>query len=401
MTTTRMAPRLLTLGAALVLFAAACNNGGTATTAPTAAAAGGNYAQFTPDAALLAAAKAEGGTLTTIALPHDWCNYGQIESAAANPNNVIDIFKARTGLAVNELSPLAGSGDEIEAIKTNKDNKGPQAPDVVDVGLSFGPSGKADGLFAPYKVATWDTIPADVKDADGAWYGDYYGVFSFEVNTTLVPNVPKDWSDLLKAEYKNKIALAGDPRVSSQAILSVFASGLANGGSLDDATKGLDFFKQLKDSGNLIPGVIASATTVANGETPISIRWTYNALAGRDATAAAGGPKIEVVVPTSGRFGGVYVQAISAYAPHPNAAKLWMEFLYSDEGQNMWLNGYCVPIRYPDLVKGNKVPAASLAKLPDVTGTVFPSLDQLTAAKKLITEQWDTVVGVSYPTPAP
>ena len=115
MTTTRMAPRLLTLGAALVLFAAACNNGGTATTAPTAAAAGGNYAQFTPDAALLAAAKAEGGTLTTIALPHDWCNYGQIESAAANPNNVIDIFKARTGLAVNELSPLAGSGDEIEA----------------------------------------------------------------------------------------------------------------------------------------------------------------------------------------------------------------------------------------------------------------------------------------------
>jgi putative spermidine/putrescine transport system substrate-binding protein len=349
---------------------------------------------------LIAAAKAE-GNLTTIALPHDWCNYGQIEGAAPNPNNVIDIFKARTGLAVNELSPLAGSGDEIEAIKTNKDNKGPQAPDVVDVGLSFGPSGKSEGLFANYKVATWDTIPADVKDADGAWYGDYYGVFSFEVNTTLVPNVPKDWPDLLKDEYKNKIALAGDPRVSSQAILSVYASGLANGGSLDDATKGLDFFKQLKDKGNLIPGVVASATTVANGETPITIRWTYNALAGRDATAAAGGPKIEVVVPSSGRFGGVYVQAISAYAPHPNAAKLWMEFLYSDEGQNMWLNGYCVPIRYPDLVKNNKIPAASLAKLPDVTGTVFPSLTQLDAARKLITEKWDSVVGVSYPTPAP
>jgi putative spermidine/putrescine transport system substrate-binding protein len=395
-------PRIVALGAAVVFVVAACStpaaSGGPGASSGTGT--GGSYEQFVPDAALLAEAKKE-GTLTTIALPHDWCNYGQIEGAAPNPQNVIDTFKARTGLAVNELNPLAGSGDEIEAVKANKDNKGPQAPDVLDIGLAFGPSAKAEGLLANYKVKTWDTIPADVKDADGAWYGDYYGVFAFEVNKSLVPNVPKDWADLLKPEYKTKIALPGDPRASSQAILAVFASGLANGGSLDDATKGLDFFKQLKDSGNLIPGVIASATTVANGETPITIRWTYNALAGRDATAAAGGPEIEVVVPTSGRFGGVYVQAISAYAPHPNAAKLWQEFLYSDEGQNMWLRGYCHPIRYPDLVQNNKVPADQLAKLPDVTGTVFPTLAQLDAARTLITTQWDSVVGVSYPTPAP
>ncbi|HET9853382.1 MAG TPA: extracellular solute-binding protein, partial [Candidatus Limnocylindrales bacterium] len=374
MTTTRALPRVLTLGVATLIVVAACSQAPGGSTAPTTGTGtGGSYAEFVPPADLLAAAKTE-GTLTTIALPHDWCNYGQIEGAAPNPQNVIDVFKARTGLAVNELNPLAGSGDEIEAIKANKDNKGPQAPDVIDVGLAFGPSSKDEGLLMPYKVATWDTIPADVKDADGAWYGDYYGVFSFEVNKSLVPNVPQDWADLLKDEYKGKIALPGDPRASSQAILAVFASGLANGGSLDDATKGLDFFKQLKDKGNLIPGVIANATTVANGETPITIRWTYNALAGRDATAAAGGPEISVVVPASGRFGGVYVQGISAYAPHPNAAKLWEEFLYSDEGQNMWLRGYCHPIRYPDLVKNNKVPADQLAKLPDVTGTVFPTL---------------------------
>jgi putative spermidine/putrescine transport system substrate-binding protein len=401
LTSTRALPRLLTLGAAVVFVAAACSQGGTGSAAPTTGGGtGGSYEEFKPDATLLAAAKAE-GTLTTIALPHDWCNYGQVEGAAPNPNNVIDIFKARTGLAVNELDPLAGSGDEIEAIKANKDNPGPAAPDVVDVGLAFGPSAKTEGLLANYKVATWDTIPADVKDADGAWYGDYYGVFAFEVNTAVVPNVPKDWSDLLKDEYKGKIALAGDPRTSSQAILAVYASGLANGGSLDDATKGLDFFKQLNDKGNLIAGVIANATTVASGDTPITIRWTYNALAGRDASAAAGGSKIDVVVPTSGRFGGVYVQGISAYAPHPKAAQLWEEFLYSDEGQNMWLRGYCHPIRYPDLVAKNKVPAEQLAKLPDVAGTVFPSLAQLDAARTLITTQWDSVVGVNYPTPAP
>ena len=89
-------------------------------------------------------------------------------------------------------------------------------------------------------------------------------------------------------------------------------SALANGGSLDDAQPGLDFFKKLNDSGNLKP-IIATAATVAAGETPITIRWTYNALSNRDTTAASGGPEIEVVVPASGRFAGVYVQGISAY----------------------------------------------------------------------------------------
>ncbi|MEO5918844.1 MAG: extracellular solute-binding protein [Candidatus Limnocylindrales bacterium] len=331
--------------------------------------------------ALIDAAKAE-GTLTTIALPHDWCNYG----------GVIDGFKAKYGLAVNELDPNAGSGDEIEAIKANKDNPGPQAPDVIDVGLAFGPTAKADGLIQPYKVATWDTIPDSAKDADGYWYGDYYGVLSFEVNTAVVANVPADWSDLLKPEYANQVALAGDPLASNQAIQAVFAASLANGGSLDDASKGLDFFKDLNAKGNFVP-VIAKPGTIASGETPITIRWTYNALSNRDSSAASGGPEIKVVVPTSGRFAGVYVQAISAYAPHPNAAKLWMEYLYSDEGQNLWLDGYCHPIRYENLIANNAVPAEALAKLPDVAGAVFPSLDQLNAAKALITTEWPNVVG--------
>src|SRR6185312_8174491 len=120
---------------------------------------------------LVKAAKAE-GQLTIIAVPHDWCGYGA----------VIESFKAKYGLTVNELNPDAGSGDEIEAIKANKDNKGPQAPDVIDVGLSFGPSSKKDGLLQPYKVSTWDSIPDDQKDAEGYWYGDYYGVLAFEIN---------------------------------------------------------------------------------------------------------------------------------------------------------------------------------------------------------------------------
>jgi putative spermidine/putrescine transport system substrate-binding protein len=319
--------------------------------------------------------------LTTIALPHDWCNYG----------GMLDGFVKKTGVKLNELLPNGGSGDEVEAIKANKTNKGPQAPDVIDVGISFGPSSKADGLLMNYKVPTWDTIPANAKDPDGAWYGDYYGVLSFEVNTAVVKTVPKDWLDLLKPDYKNSVALAGDPTASNQAIQSVQAAALANGGSLDDAQKGLDFFKQLKEAGNFVP-IIAKQASVASGETPIVITWSYLALADRD--ALKGNPAIEVVIPTTGRFGGMYAQAISAFAPHPDAAKAYMDYLYSDEGQLNWLAGYCYTTRYDDLVAKNVIPADLKAKLPDVKGAVFPTDAQLAASKTLITGQWKAVVGV-------
>jgi len=327
---------------------------------------------------LIKAAKAE-GTLSTIALPHDWCNYGEI----------IEGFKAKYGIAVNELNPDAGSGDEIEAIKANKDNPGPQAPDVIDVGISFGDPAKADKLIQPYKVANWDTIDPKLKDPDGYWYGDYFSILTFEVNKAAVKNTPQDWADLLKPEYKNQVALAGDPRASSQAINAVYAAALASGGSLDDAQPGLDYFKKLNDANNFVP-TIAKPGTIDTGATPITIRWAYNALSHKD--TAAGNPEIEVVVPKSGRFLGVYAQAISAYAPHPNAAKLWMEYLYSDEGQAGWLKGYCHTTLLDDL-KARGVSSDLIAKLPDIAGAVYPSAEQAAKAKELITTQWDAVVG--------
>jgi putative spermidine/putrescine transport system substrate-binding protein len=393
------------LVAALTLAAAACTPGG-ATTAPSSAAATaspsaatsasasasgaspsssaaavGNAKPWAPDATLLAAAKKE-GSLTTIALPHSWCNYGE----------ALSTFKTATGLTLNELNPDGGSGDEVNAIKSNKGNTGPQAPDVIDVGLSFGPQAMKEKLIQPYKVSTWDSIPATAKDANGYWYGDYYGVLSFEVNTDVVTNVPKDWADLLKPEYKGKVALAGDPTVSNQAISAVWAAGIASGGSLDNAQPGLDFFKKLNDAGNFVP-IISKTANVASGETPIRIAWTYNGLADKD--KLAGNPNIQVVVPTSGRFGGMYVQAISAYAPHPNAAKLWMEFLYSDQGQNLWLKGYCNPIRYDAMVSAGTVDPAAQAKLPDTAGTKLPTLEQITKASDLIAKNWASQVGAT------
>lgn len=352
--------------------------------AATPAPSTGTGEEMSPEMQALVDAAEEEGTISTIALPDNWCNYGE----------VIEGFGSRYGLEYNGLDPNAGSGDEIEAVKANRDNPGPQAPDVIDVGFGFGPQIVEEGIVQPYQVSTWDTIPDDAKHPDGYWFGDYYGVLALQVNTDVVTDVPQDWTDLLDPKYNGQVALAGDPRTSNQAIQSVYAAGLAYGGSLDDASAGLQFWADLVAAGNFVP-VIADTASFARGETPIIVQWDYLALTDRD--TLAGNPNVEIVIPASGVFAGIYIQGISAFAPHPNAAKLWMEWLYSDEGQLLWLKGYCHPIRYNDLAARGVIPADLAAALPPAelyAQAVFPSLDQLNAARELITTQWDTVVGV-------
>lgn len=385
------APAPTATKAAAAPSTAAASTAPAASAAPVASAAANLPA---PPAPGPASAQAAGGLdklveaakndkeLSTIALPDDWANYGAIKKA----------FLAKYSfLKHNDLNPDGSSSEEVEAIRANAGNKGPQNPDVIDVGFTWGPAAKNDKLLQPYKVATWETIPDKLKDPDGAWYGDYYGVMALEVNTQVVKNVPQDWADLLKPEYKGQVALAGDPTASSQAQNAVWAAALGNGGSLDDATPGLQFFKKLNDAGNLLP-VIAKPATIAKGETPIAIRWDYNALANRDTT---GGNTIQVVIPKSGSLAGVYVQAISAYAPRPNAARLWMEFLYSDEGQLLFIKGYATPVRFDDLKKRNVIPADVLAKLPQTSAQIaLPNAAQITAAGDKIKAGWTTTVGV-------
>lgn len=332
--------------------------------------------------ALIAAAKAE-GELNVITLPNDWCSYGVM----------METFSAKYGIKVNSLLPDGGSADELQAIIDNKETKGPQAPDVIDVGPAYGPLAKEQSLLAPYKVATWDTMAGD-KDADGFYYTDYNGVMVFEVNTDVVTDVPQDWADLLDEKYNGQIAIAGDPRASNQAAQTVYAAALANGGDLDNIQPGLDFFKQLNEKGNLLP-LIADSGPIAKGETPITFQWNYLAAANKD--NFAGNPNIEIVYPKSVNWGGYYLQAISAYAPHPAAARLWEEFLYSDEGHLIWMGGYCAPARLADMLKRDVVPAELVAKLPDpeiIASSVVPNGGQLKAARELIKNEWDNVVGL-------
>ncbi len=375
----------LKVSAAASASAVLASCGGAATEAP-AALPDLTTGEAIPMDALIAAAKTE-GQLTTIALPHDWANYGEI----------IETYKAKYGLTVNELNPDAGSADELEAIRANKDAAGPQAPDVIDIGVAHTVTAMADGLVAKYKVSTFDTIP--MKDPDGYWWAEYYGALVFEVIKGAVPT-PADWEDLLDPVYKGKVAMAGDVLKSNQSVQTVFASGISRLGknpeTMDDAMKaaelGLEYWKELNAAGNFIP-VIADQGKIAMGETPLVMEWDYLALANRD--ALAGNPELEIVVPKTGVIAGPYAGGISAYAPHPYAARLWWEFVMSDEGQLLYLKGYAHPIRYTDMASRGVIPADMAAKLPPAeayANAYFPTVEILGATKTYITDNWRKVV---------
>jgi putative spermidine/putrescine transport system substrate-binding protein len=172
----------------------------------------------------------------------------------------------------------------------------------------------------------------------------------------------------------------------------VFSAALANGGSLNDVGPGIDFFANLKKIGNFIP-VQSTPQTVTSGQTPISIDWDYLNLAYVKESPAA---HWKVSVPSDGVYGAYYCQAINATAPHPNAARLWQEFLYSDQGQLLWLKGFSHPARFQDLATRKAIPKNLLAALPSASiyaNVKFASSAQQTKAKNLIAQQWPTKVG--------
>ncbi len=328
---------------------------------------------------LIAQAKKE-GHLNTIALPPDWANYGEIMST----------FQKKYGIGITNNNPDGSSAEENQAVQSLQGDS--RAPDVVDDGPAFAIAGTAQGLFAKYFVSEFSTIPRSMKDTRGYWTGDYWGAVSIGYNANLISTPPKTWQDLLKPDYKGKVALNGSPLTSGSAVAGVFAAALGNGGSLSNVQAGIDLFAKMKSSGNFIP-VQSTPQTVASGQTPISIDWDYLNLGYAKEFPAA---NWKVTIPADGVYGAYYAQAINAHAPHPWAARLWEEFLYSDQGQLLWLKGYSHPARFQDLAARKVIPKALLAALPAASlyaKVKFASSGQQTAAKALIASQWPSKVG--------
>jgi putative spermidine/putrescine transport system substrate-binding protein len=322
--------------------------------------------------ALVDAAKKE-GQLNVIALPPDWANYGAI----------IKAFSDKYGIKVNSAQPDAASQDEINAANQQKGKS--TAPDVFDLGQSVALANKA--MFAPYKVATFDDIPQAYKDSNGAWVNDYGGYMSIGFDSAKVPPVT-DVNDLLKPEYNGKVALNGDPTQAGAAFSGVLMVALSQGGSVDDIAPGVDFFRKLKSAGNFLP-VDPTPATIESGQTPVVIDWNY-----LNAAETAKLPSWQVFVPQNAVVAGYYYQAVNKDAPHPAAARLWQEFLYSDEGQNLYATGGVRPVRADQMLQAGTIDKTAVAKIPVIDGPVtVPTPDQTAKATKYLADNWAKAVG--------
>ncbi|CAN5589792.1 extracellular solute-binding protein [soil metagenome] len=320
---------------------------------------------------LVAAAQAE-GELNVIALPDNWANYGAIKQA----------FEAKYDIVINDADPDISSAEEIAAADNLKGQD--TAPDVFDLGTTV--TLASTDYFAPYQVANWDEIPDANKEATGLYVNDYTGSMSIGYNSNDVP-APTSLDDLLKPEYKGAVALNGDPTQAGAALAAIGLATVQQGGTLDDFTPGIDFFAKLNDAGNFIP-VNATGATIASGETKVVFDWSYNNLA---AAATVDGWKVTTL--PGAVYTSFYNQAVSKDAPHPAAARLWQEFLYSADAQNLFIVGGAYPVTIAALTDAGIVDQAALGILGPLDGDlVTPTADQATGAGTLLAAKWAAAV---------
>ncbi len=372
----RSRSQLLLVGATALaaVLAAGCgtntpssSSGGVNWTTVTSAAGGGGMSK------LIAAAKQE-GTLNVIALPPTWANYGAILKA----------FTQKYGIKVNSANPDGSSQDEVNAV--NREHGTANAPDVLDIGQAVALANTK--LFAPYEVATWSSIPDAQKEASGLYYNDYGGYMSVGYSSKFGTITSLD--QLLGSAFKNAVALNGNPTQANAALNGVLMASLAEGGSVSNIANGVNFFQKLKQAGNF-SATQATGATIKAGSTPVVFNWDYLNL-----PSYVGVSDWKVFIPANAVVGGYYDQAINKNAPHPAAARLWEEFLYSQAaggGQNLWLEGGARPVEQTAMAGNGSLNSAAASKLPTVTGTpAFPSASDATSAASYLAANWAKAV---------
>jgi len=329
--------------------------------------------------ALVAAANAE-GKLNVITLPPSWANYGKI---------IAGFQKKYPGITIDSQNPNGSSADEVAAAKAQKGQD--TAPDVFDLGTAV--LRQNLDLLAPYKVSNWADIPDDFKDPNGTWFYDYTGLMSIGYDSSVITTPPTSINDLLGSQYQGKVAIKGDPTQANEAASAVYWATLQSGGTADDITPGVQFFSKLKKAGNFL-SVLPTQATVSSGETPVVIQWSYNNLAWGPDGGSTGNPNWKTLVLPGVALGSYYNQAINVDAPHPAAARLWEEYLYSPEVQNLFLASGAYPSTLQAMIANKTVDQSVLQSVgePPKNFVQFTS-DQAAAAAKVLAASWSSAIG--------
>lgn len=295
---------------------------------------------------IIAQAKKE-GDVQSVGMPDTWANWGETWTELSET------------YGITHTDADMSSAEELSLFESEKNNP---TKDIGDVGQSFGPLAIEKDLVQPYKTSYWDSVPDWAKDENGNWMIGYYGTIAFLINTDTVKNPPKSWADLLDGDYKVSV---GDVTKASASQNAVLAAAIANGGNESNIQPGVDFFAKLAEKNRLDLGD-ATMTRLEKGDVDVVITWDYLCLGNRDLIAANGGAvKYSVCIPSDGSVQSGYASVINKYAPHPAAAALAREYIFSDEGQVNLAKGYARPIRsdvvLPDDVKAKLLPDSEYA----------------------------------------
>ncbi len=274
------------------------------------------------DPALIAAAKKE-GQLT-------WYTT-QIVNQFARP--AADAFQKKYGIRVNYIR---ADSNEVTLRIQNEGRAGRVQADVFD-GTGATAALKNNNLVAKYIPQSADRLPARFKDKDGYWVATNLYVLTPAFNTELVKKgtQPKTFQDLLDPKWRGKMAWNSSVTPSGGA--GFVGVVLAHMGE----EKGMAYLRQL--SGQKITGLQVAARQVLDqviaGEYPIALNIFNN----HAVISAAKGAPVEWIAmePALGVFSCL---SLTAGAPNPNAGKLFIDFLMSEEGQKLYRAADYLPV---------------------------------------------------------
>jgi putative spermidine/putrescine transport system substrate-binding protein len=258
--------------------------------------------------------------------PPEWADWG----------TQLQAIKQKTGVTIPPDNKNSG-----QALAQLVAEKASPVADITYLGITFGIQAKKEGVVSAYKPAFWNDIPDGLKDPDGYWFTIHSGTLGFMVNVDALKGkpIPRSWADLLKPEYKGLVGYL-DPASAFVGYVGAVAINNARGGTLDNFTPAIEYFKALKKNEPIVPKQTSYAR-VLSGEIAILLDYDFNAYRAKYKDKA----NVAFVIPAEGTAVVPYVMSLVARAPDADNGKKALDFIMSNEGQAIWANAFLRPVR--------------------------------------------------------